>query len=63
MLICHVEIEIRFSVKGFAANATSPKVDTILKLAQFLHFEHIVGEVQGTLLWHFFRVFFEHGSP
>ena len=53
MGVGNVHVEVRFFVKGFAADATSPEVDTILTFAQFLRAEHIVGEVQRTLLGHF----------
>ena len=36
MLVSHVHIQIRFSVKGLATEATGPKVDPIVKLGQFL---------------------------
>ena len=42
MLVSHVHIQIRFSVKGFATEATSPKVDPIVKLGQFLQKRNMV---------------------
>ena len=63
MFAGHVHIQIRFSVERFATKATSPKVDPIMKFGQFLGAEHIAGEMEGTLIWHFHIELLEDRPP
>ena len=41
MVFGNVHVQVGFFVEGFSAGATGPQIDTVLKLAQFLHVEHI----------------------
>ena len=44
-----MHVKVRLSVKRLATKSTSPKVDTIVKLGQFLYLEHISVEMEGTI--------------
>ena len=49
MSLVHMHVKVRLSVKRLATKSTSPKVDTIMKLGQFLYLEHISVEMEGTI--------------
>ena len=58
-----MKVQIGLAVKRLATKATSPKVGPIVKLGQFLNLEHIVGEMEWTLLRHLLLELVEHGLP
>ena len=63
MAVGNVHVQIGFSVKRLATDATSPKVDPIVKFGQFLGAEHIAGEMERALIWHFHIELLEDRPP
>ena len=63
MAVGNVHVQIGFSVERLATDATSPKVDPIVKLGQLLRLERIVGEMERTLIRHLDLEFFEYRPP
>ena len=59
----HMHVKVRFAVERLATKTTSPKVDTIMKLGQFLNLEHIAVEMERALLRHLDFEFLEDRLP
>ena len=58
-----IPLENSIPIFIITTKSTSPEVDTIMKLGQFLYLEHISAEMEGTLLGHLHVEFLEDRPP